>query len=373
MARKPKLSTAVVLLSLCAASAACSASAAPSRRSLVDPFPLRFPLAEAGSLEIDGLIAGQPRAQGDVVYCLTREGYLTAVAVPSRAVLWRFKADHPISSSPEIHGDFVLFHDDGGVLYGIVRPGLALLKRAFAPQVTTPAHIFEGGVVFGTGDGAVMASAPDGDQAHGSKLPGPEAGITAGPVPVRDKDGGLALTLFGRADGRLQAIGKGGRPAWEFRAEGAVAADPAQMGRHIFFGDTQRMFYCLDAFSGKVNWRRRLQGAPLHPAVVRGGTVAVAASNSVVYRLARRGGSILSWEPVPSRIVYELAAAGPLVLVSSASPTVTALDLRTGRSAGRYDASGPLVAGAVWSSPYVIVFVGDEESGRQRIVFLRSR
>ena len=59
-----------------------------------------------------------------------------------------------------------------------------------------------------------------------------------------------------------------------------------------------------------------------------GGIVAVPAPNSVVYRLARRGGSILSWEAIPSRVVYEPAAAGPIVLVSSASPTVTAIDLR---------------------------------------------
>jgi hypothetical protein len=101
--------------------------------------------------------------------------------------------------------------------------------------------------------------------------------------------------------------------------------------------------------------------------------VAVAASNSVVYLLSRKGGSILSWEAIPSRVVYELAAAGPLALVSSASPTVTALDLRTGKPAGQYESSGSLVAGAVWSSPYVVLFVDDEASGRQKIVFLRSR
>jgi outer membrane protein assembly factor BamB len=133
------------------------------------------------------------------------------------------------------------------------------------------------------------------------------------------------------------------------------------------------MFYCLDAKSGKKAWSRRLQGAPLHPALIKGGTVVVAASNSVIYRLSARGGSILSWEPVASRIPYELAAADPLVLVSSAARDLVALDLRTGKRAGQYEASGPLVAGAVWSPPYVIVFVEDEESGRQRLVFLRSR
>lgn len=350
-----------------------AACASQSVKPRVDPFPLRFPLVEVGALEIEGHIVGQPRVRDNIVYYLTREGYLTAVVIPSRAVLWQFKADQTLSSSPEIHGDIILFHDDDGVLYGIVRPGQALLKKMFDAGVTTAAHIFEGGVVFGTAAGKFLISEPNGDNVEEYKLPGPDAKVTAAPVPVYDKEGWLALTLFGRSDGRLAAVGRKGRPVWEFQATGAIPADPAVAGERVFFGDSGRMFYCLDAATGKVKWRRRLQGAPLHPAIISGGTVAVPASNSVIYLLARKGGSILSWEAIPSRVIYELAAAGSLALVSSAASAVTALDLRTGRRAGRYEASGPLVAGAVWSSPYVVLFVEDEASGRQRMVFLRSR
>jgi len=258
--------------------------ASQSVKPLVDPFPLRFPLVEAGTLEIEGHIVGQPRVQGDIVYYLTREGYLTAVVIPSRAVLWRSK----------------------------------------------------------------------------NELMPPSSSALAGISFLRDA-------------GLIQAVDAEGKPVWEFQAEGAIQADPAVARGHVYFGDSDRTFYCLDATTGKVRWRRRLQGAPLHPALIRGDTVAVAASNSVVYLLARKGGSILSWEAVPSRIVYEPAAAGPLALIASASPAIVALDLRTGKRAGQYEAPGPLAAGAVWSSPYVVLFVEDEASGRQKIVFLRSR
>ena len=265
--------------------AAMGARAQPARKPLVDPFPLRFPLAEAGSLEIEGHIAGQPRVQGGIVYFTTREGHLTAVVASSRSVLSRSSASPADPGRPAQAGDLVLRTD---------------------------------------------------------------------------------------AD-TLRAIDGRGQTAWEFKAEGAIAADPVRAGRRIYFGDSERMFYCLDAATGKVRWRRRLQGAPVQPAVVAGGRVAVAASNSVVYRLSATGGSILSWQAVPSRVIYELAAAGPIVLISSASPTVTALDMRTGKTAGQYEASGSPVAGAVWSPPYVVLFVEDEASGRQKLVFLRSR
>ena len=264
--------------------------AGPDRRPLVDPFPLRFPLAEAGTLEIEGRVVGQPWAKDGVVYLATSDGYQTAVVVPSRSVLWR-------------------------------RPGVegtsAKEDTAVPEDPRKPVLRFEGN--------------------------------------------------------RLGAFdGKGGE-IWKFETGGDFFAAPALAAGRVYLGDSERMFYCLAAATGHVKWRRRLQGAPLHPAVVTGGTVVVAASNSVVYFLSARGGSILSWETVPSRVVYPPVSAGPLVLVSSASRDVTALDIKTQKRVGQYQASGPLVAGAVWSPPYVVLFVEDPESGRQRLVFLRSR
>ena len=194
----------------------------------------------------------------------------------------------------------------------------------------------------------------------------------AGPAdpdrPVRAGD-----LVLRRDGGTLRAIDAQGQTAWEFEAKGAISADPVLAEGRVLIGDTERIFYCLNARNGRVKWRRRLQGVPLHPAVAAGRAVAVAASNSVVYRLSLRGGSILSWEAVPSRVVFPLAAAGSSVLISSESPTVMALDLRTGKKADPLKAAGPLVAGPVASSPYVALFVADEASGGQKIVFFRSR
>jgi outer membrane protein assembly factor BamB len=274
-----------------------TACAVPARRPLVDPFPLRFPLTEVGGLGIEGHVVGQPQARDDVLTFATDDGFLTAVVIPSRAILWR-------------------------------RPGP------------------------GDAGGATLRSV----SAEGGSF---QAGAEA---PLLQVEGD-----------RLRAFDAGGSLIWEFAADGTISAEPAVSSGRVYFGTGTRWFYCLNAATGKVKWRRRLQGAPLHPAVISGGTVVVAASNSVIYLLSARGGSILSWETVPSRVVYELAAAGPLVLVSSASADVTALDIKTGKSADHYLASGPLLTGAVWSPPYVVVFVEDAGSGRQRIVFLRSR
>jgi outer membrane protein assembly factor BamB len=367
MNKSRALGAAIVV---CLILAGCSAHAI---RPLVDPFPLLFPLVEAGTLAIDGHVVGQPRARDGIIYYATREGYITAVVASSRGVLWRFKADHSISSSIELAGDFVLFHDDGGVIYGIVRPGQAILKKKLDAVVKTSIRIIEGGLVLGTADGKFLISEPDGNNAGEHKLPEPDAEITAGPVPVYDKEGWSEHMLFGRSDGRLVAVGPKGRPVWEFAARGAITADPAVAGGRVCFGTSDRMFYCLDAMSGKQKWSRRLQGGPVGKILVKGHRIVVAASNSVVYTLSAKGGSILSWEAVPSRIIHEMTTAGPLVLVTSASPTLVAFDPSTGKRVGQYEAPGPLVAGAVWVPPFVVVIADDSATGRQNLVFLRSK
>src|SRR5512135_1705118 len=63
-----------------------------TKRPLVDPFPLRFPLTVAGELPIDGRIAGQPWAKDGIVYFRTSDGQVTAVVASSRIVLGRSDA-----------------------------------------------------------------------------------------------------------------------------------------------------------------------------------------------------------------------------------------------------------------------------------------
>lgn len=341
--------------------------AVPRKGPLVDPSVVRFPLVEAGTFEIEGTVVGQPRARDGIVYFATREGFLTAIVVPARQVLWRFKADHAVSASPELGESHILLRDDGNTLYVLDRRGSVVLKKPLDEAATSAVREHNGRVFFGTASGKVVVLdiASGGSPFWEYRASATATTISAGPVITGD------LVIVGAADGKLMALDQAGRPVWEFAAKGAITADPAADNGRLYFGTEGRSFYCLNTATGKKIWSRRLQGAPLHPALAFGGRLVFAASNSVVYFLSRRGGSILSWEAVPSRVVYKLVAAGRLLLISSASPNLVALDISTGKPVGQHLAAGPLAAGALWVSPFVVLVEEAADSGRQRLVFLR--
>ncbi len=332
-------------------------------RPLIDPVTLRFPLVEAGSIDLGVAVAGQPQARDGIVYYATRDGRLTAVVVPARQVFWRFKADHPVSAGPELGEGRVLLRDEGNILYVLGARGGLLHKRPLGVVVTTAVRERAGRITFGTEDGRIQAwdvGAQAGDGPVWTYVA--SAPVRAGPVFAGE------LVLFGTADGRLIALAGDGALAWDFATRAPITADPAVAGDRVYFGTEEMSFFCLDARTGRKRWSRRLQGAPLHPALVHGSKVAVAASNSIVYFLSRRGGSILSWQVVESRIVRKPVAAGPVLLFASSGRGLAAYDLEAGRRVGEHLSSGAWVSGPVWAPPFVVGFEEDEASGRQRLV-----
>jgi outer membrane protein assembly factor BamB len=358
-----KHSITILIVGLCYAAFSCVGSGKPP---LVDPVKLAFPLAEAGTLDIEGAVVGQPRAQEGIVYYATSDGVLTAVVPSAGSILWRFKADNPFTAGPELGEGHIVIRDAANTLYVLDAKGAIVIKKSHDETITTAVRENEGQLFFGTSNGKIVAL----DEAAGGAAAWEyraDAAVTAGPVFTGN------IVLFGIEDGRLLAFNRAGQIVWKFAAEGAIAKDPGAGKGRLYFGTESRYFYCLDAATGKKKWFRRLQGAPLHPALVSGHRVAVAASNSTVYFLSGRGGSILSWQAIPSRIVYEPDAAGPALLVSSATESLSVFDLKTAKRLGQHLTSRPQAAGALWVSPFVVLFEEGPDPGRQTIAFLRSR
>jgi outer membrane protein assembly factor BamB len=355
-----------ITVSLLAVAFGIASFACHPRRPNLAPRPeaLGFPLMEESALPLGGTANGPVRVRYGVAYFTTQEGSLCSVDVRSRRVLWTFKADGPVAAAPELGEDTVIVRDEGNTIYAVDADGRVILKTTPAESVTTPVREFGGKIFFGCGSGRLTALDP---RNNGLTLWEFEAGapVRAGPVLAG------SLVVFGAEDGRLLALDSSGKLVWTFAAKGAIRVDPVAFDDSLYFGTADRYFFRLSAATGNKKWAFRLAGAPLHAAAVCGKRLVLAASDSVVYCLAARGGEILWWQPVPSRVLHAPVVADGVVLVSAESPDLDGFDLKGGYRVGRYQAAGNLLAEPEWVSPYLFVIEPDQASTGQRAVFLK--
>jgi outer membrane protein assembly factor BamB len=337
----------------------------PARLNMAPrPETLGFPLIEEKALAFEGTAHGPVMIRYGTAYFTTEEGFLYSVDIQSERILWRFKADAPFPSAPELGDDSISVRDEGNTIYVLDTDGRLILKTTPAEPLTTPVREFQGRIYFGCGNGRIAALDV---QKNGRPLWEYDAGATvrSGPIFV----GGLVL--FGTDNGRVHALDVSGKPAWTFSARGPVRVDPAASDGRIYFATGDRYFYCLAAVTGKKKWVFRLAGTLVSPPRPTGRLVIFAASDSVAYCLRARNGEIAWWQFIPSRVVLGLSVADGIVLVSSSSPDVVGFNLKAGYRTGSYRAAGDLRAGAEWATPYLVIIEPDPASAGERIVFLK--
>ncbi|MCK7511917.1 MAG: hypothetical protein MZV70_52990 [Desulfobacterales bacterium] len=198
-----------------------------------------------------------------------------------------------------------------------------------------------------------------------------------------DESAGQAVGMpkEGAAQGRRWPLGlrRGRSTALGIRRRGTTSADrPSETDGSTSGHDGHGWFYCLNARSDRPeDLVPPAPGCPAPSGRCRGrhrrrGRL----EQRRLPSLSARGGSHpCAGRTVPSRVVYELAAAGPLALAwLRPSRRLMALELKTGKAGrpirglrppGRRAPSGPRPMSSFSSRT--------PASGRQRLVFLRSR
>ena len=159
-------------------------------------------------------------------------------------VLWRFKGDVPVRSSPAVVG---------------------------------------GRVYLGTGDHRVVAlDAETGERVWEREVSGP----VDWPVAVA---GGLVFV--GLRDGRVLALdGDTGNLRWEFRTSGPIHGSPAVDQGELYIGSDDFGIYALDAMTGEERWMYRTGGRVTSSPAANEEVVAVTSEDKYLYVLDRSTG-----------------------------------------------------------------------------------
>jgi len=289
-----------------------------------------------------------PLARGDA----ESTGAAAQTLSPSLEVMWEFKADEAIESTPTIVGDLVFVADVMGQLYALGRDdGQVKWRQDYDTGFLASPSIRDDLLVIGDVEGKLYAlDAQSGKERWQQSTDGEIHGAATfhqDHVLAASQDG--TLYCFAAQDGTL---------VWKYETDDQIRCSPTIAGDRTFLGGCDGQLHVVDLATGKAI------GQPLPLGGPTGSTPAVAGSKAF---LPIMDGLVLAFDWKNSQQLWEYqddalsqeyrasaAVAADRVVVSSKNRQVDAISISTGERLWRYtlrrraDAS-PVIAGDdVW-------------------------
>ena len=201
-------------------------------------------------------------------------GVYTSSSTPSiRTVVWKFKADGKLISSPAVTSNTIYIGSADRNLYAVNRAdGTLKWKFPTRGSVNSSPAVSQGLVMFASVDGNFYAvDAETGKQTWSFKTAGerrftapgihgatPRTQIMADPFDLFLSSPTVSngVVYFGSGDNNVYALDVAtGALKWKFKTGDVVHASPAVANGTVFIGSWDRNMYALDAGSGAMKWK----------------------------------------------------------------------------------------------------------------------
>lgn len=188
-------------------------------------------------------------------------------ASDDESLLWKFKTDGRIYSSPAIDGDLIYFGSGDNYLYALIK-GTGEKQWAFetAGAVHSSATVKDNLLYFGSADGKLYAlEKTTGEMiwqfsSAGEKTYGLWDYYLSSPIVEND------TVFWGSGDGHLYAIhASSGELRWKFDTGDIVHASPVLDEQKVYFGGFDGHMYALNKEDGRLVWKFKTVGAAYFP------------------------------------------------------------------------------------------------------------
>ena len=334
-------------------------------RNKASPPPLSavFPLQPESRLLYDGEINRTVQNSGGRLYFSTRKGSVYCIDGSKKDIVWKFSARSGISAPPCLSEGRVYCADQENRLYGLDEAGKAVWEKKLEEKISSDVGQDQRRVFVGSQDGNILAlDASTGVEAWRFKS---ENAIQSGPVFWNRQ------IIFGTDDGRLLFLTPDGRLLAAFKTKAGI--------RGPLFIDSNRLFYSLedDTFnslnlkSRKRRWTIRTGGFMTAQPAVDDRRIYFANSNSVLFCLAKRGGEIQWWRPLPSPSCFKPDLCGEEILTATLSNLLLGFYKKTGEKSGTFDPGQELKSNPLVLDSSLVIDLYNQETGQGVLVFLK--
>jgi outer membrane protein assembly factor BamB len=274
-------------------------------------------------------------------------------------LIWKFKTDFEVNSTPAVSEGVVYFGSRDGHLYAIDgKTGQEKwrFETEYGPVYTSP-FVSEGMVYLGGHDGYLYAI----DIKAGSKKWRFETdGCVSSPVVAN------GVAYFGSIDSFFYAVdAKTGREKWKFKTGREIDGTPTVLEGVVYFGSKDGYFYAVDIKTGLEKWKFKT-GAPIASPVIKDGVIYFGSNifhstNSVtgyLFAVDVKSGRE-KWRYTSGRVDTTPGISDEVVCYGSLDGHLYAVDIETGKEKWKFETGDWIKSSPALSKG--VVYVGSDD------------
>ena len=337
----------------------------------VPPYPrgVIFPLKEGGLVEYAGELVERAVRDGGSLFLGTTSGMVYAFDLVGRRLMWERKAGSPLVCAPTPGKDWVLICDENDAVSCLERAdgGLRWTREFKGEGLFSVVSVEDQAFLASSGGDLVSLSCRDGREVWRFR-----AGAALSTPPVLWRSGSATRIFLFNDEGLCHVLTPEGRAVSSISLGTKLSAAPLLEPGFIFFGGEDRTFQRFDLTARKTRWKIKLGGTLAAKPLALGPRIFIWTSHGVLMCLDKRGGDILWWKSLASRLTYPPVIVEDKIIVSVSSPSLKSYMIKTGEDGGTFDAGQELKGPADWVEPWLLVNSYDLVTDKGKLRFLKK-
>ncbi len=305
------------------------------------------------SFKTEEEVRSSPMLAHNTVYIGSYDYNLYALDAGSGAFKWKFATEGGICCTPASAGDLVIFGSEDHQVYAInAQTNTEAWTYRTWNHVRSSPRVFQDMVVVGSDDGFVHAL----DLRAGRQLWKFKTWREVRSSAVYQQ----GIIYIGSDDEHIYAIeAANGREKWNFATQYVVISAPTLGDGMIFVGSMDGIVYGIDMALGWTTWKHRTGDFVIASPTLNEGRIYIGSVDKSFYCLDAKTGRQLWRFPTDGQITSTAAVAAGYVYFGCSDGGVYCLDARNGQIRWKFQTGGP-----VPSSPLVrdgVLYIGSND------------